>query len=88
MARTDFGPEVKASMQDNANTPAPQRDPGAPKNPGSVVAREGRDSSGVPGTPPRSEPPRPIVGGAPGDLHHVAAAASIAHAILGNRGLR
>lgn len=113
MPRSNFGPEVKASMQGNANTPAkgvPR--PAGPKPPGAQVAQEGRDSSGNTGLPPVTrlpgpgrggmpgmgsglKPPGPIrpqTGGLPGgggpDLPHIAAAAGIAHAILGNRGIR
>ena len=109
MARSDFGPEVKASMQPNANTPRQPPAPRGPTSPGQQVAESGRDSSGNPGIPPRAQGPGR--GGMPGMPHtappvnrvgpmptgtpmqgpglpHVAAAASIAHAILGNRGLR
>lgn len=108
MPRTNFGPEVKAAMQGNANTPAPRSAPRPPKSPGAQVAEEGRDSSGNTGLPPPNKLPGPGRGGMPGmvkgpapirpptgappggmpDPAHVAAAAGIAHAILGNRGLR
>lgn len=102
MPRSDFGPEVKASMQGNPNTPAPARAPKPMKSPGAQVSEQARDSSGNTDTPPK--PPGPGRGGMPGmvrgpgqampgggmppDAHHIAAAAGIAHAILGNRGLR
>lgn len=109
MPRSNFGPEVRASMQGNANSPVRTAPPRAPTSPGQQVAESGRDSSGNPGIPPRAPGPgrggmpgmphtapampRPgnVPGGMPGgggDIPHVAAAASIAHAILGNRGLR
>ena len=97
MARTDFGPEVKASMEPNANTP--EREPPA-------IARQERqmqkDSNESGARPPRIGPgrgamaqgapaqraPTPPIAPVPTDAHHIAAAASIAHAILGNRGIQ
>jgi len=95
MPRTDFGPEVKAGMQPNANRPNPPRAPRPAQNPGQQVSEEARDSSGNTGLPPRlpgpgsgGMPGMPQRGGMPPDAHHVAAASGIAHAILANRGLR
>lgn len=109
MPRTNFGPEVKAAMQGNANTPAPPRAPRPPTSPGAEVMQQGRDSSGNTGLPPPNKLPGPGRGGMPGmgrppgampasvagglpgggvTPQHIAAAAGIAHAILGNRGLR
>ena len=52
MARTDFGPEVKASMQGNANSSPRAQVPPRPRSPGQQAAMEGRDSSGNSGEPP------------------------------------
>src|SRR5215469_14443056 len=100
MARTDFGPEVKASMEGNANTPRRPPQPRGPVNPGSQVRGQEADSSGNNPNPPIQ--PRPVGPGAgrmpnmgrmpggpvvapnvPPGLHDTAAAAGIAHAILG-----
>lgn len=101
MARSDFGPEVKAAQQTNASPPrqppAP-RTTAPPKDSGNVPARDSATSrGGMPGMPHTMPPmqrmgPMPVgspamPSGSPG-IPHVAAAASIAHAILGNRGLR
>lgn len=115
MPRSDFGPEVKASMQGNANTPRPAPRPRPPQSPGQQVREQGADSSGATGLPPPNKMPGPGRGGMPGMPHpsmpirpqtgappggatggmptggpspaHALAAASIAHAILGNRGM-
>jgi hypothetical protein len=98
MPRTDFGPEVKASMQGNANSSPRAQVPPRPRSPGQQAAIEGRDSSGNSGEPPpgpklgvpgaRASVPTMRPPGGAGMPPHVGAAAGIAHAILANRGLR
>jgi len=84
---TNFGPEVKAAMDEPASPPRPRQ-------PGQIVNRASRKEvvptrSAMGGQETRVPVPRPAgVGGVlQGDVPHIAAATSIAHAILNKRGL-
>jgi len=91
MAKTDYGPEVQSAMKE---TPADRaRDKARGIKEGSaqdekIDRQPGNRAPMQPMPANMQQVPRPA-GDAPTppDLHHVAAAASIAHAILGNRGL-
>lgn len=102
MASTDYGPEIKSSMQ-NKFTPKPKRGSGGKVPPpnskkdtqaeakaeGDTPAEMARDKArGIVEGSPRDEALDTKSVGMPPDAHHVAAAAGIAHAILGNRGMR
>lgn len=92
MARGDYGPEIKDAIgsapkgkprvgpTDTAKSPtaAPPSARARPPNP--MQSAGGAGPSGVAVIAPRPG------GGIPPDLHHVAAAASIAHAILNRTG--
>lgn len=95
MAASDYGPEIKSSMQ---KKPSPGKAKGykdtkaEAKAEGDTPAEMARDKArGIAEGSPRDErldmksmPMHNV----PPDAHHVAAAAGIAHAILGNRGMR
>ena len=97
MARGNFDPEIKQAMQSKKEPPpdspaemaqdkARGIKPNSPEDQ-KLDAMEARRQQGKqPPIPPQHNPPgaQPHV---PPDAHHVAAAASIAHAILGSRGL-
>lgn len=84
---TNFGPEVKQAMDEPPTAPRARQ-------PGQLVNRAerkevvpGRGTLGAQET--RVPVPRPAGMGAPihGDIPHIAAATSIAHAILNKRGV-
>lgn len=87
MASGKFDPEIKQAMKPDSPQELKQDKkrgikPGSPED-AKLDAMEARRQQGKqPPIPPQHNPP-----GAPPDLHHVNAAASIAHAILGNRGV-
>jgi hypothetical protein len=99
MAATDYGSEIKSSMQ---KKPSPGK--GKPyketkaeaKAEGDTPAEMARDKArGIAEGSPRDETldmqtmrQSMPMHNVPPDAHHVAAAAGIAHAILGNRGMR
>ena len=100
MARGDYGPEIRTSMATGrpprkAATPPresiadKQRDAqrgikeGSPQD--QKLDAQPRNQA-PPQRPPMQGPPQAVPGGTPSDLHHVAAATSIAHAILGRSG--
>lgn len=82
MARSDFGPEVKQAMNDSGDAPPRSQKLPSAKPPG----MPSRNPVQAPPMAQQHQPASPIPAGAP-DAHHVAAAASIAHAILGHRGM-
>jgi hypothetical protein len=109
MAATDYGPEIKSSMQNkfrvkpkrgvggqgspakkNLVTSVRAKDsPAQAKAEGDTPAEMARDKArGIVEGSPRDEALDAKSVGMPPDAHHVAAAAGIAHAILGNRGMR
>lgn len=96
MASTDYGPEVRGAMQ-NAKPKQPKfpprkganpqsaKEPGPEDNPADMARDKAR---GIIEGSPQDEALDAKSVGMPPDAHHVAAAAGIAHAILGNRGMR
>jgi hypothetical protein len=100
MAKNTFAPEVKAAMaetpadraRDKAagikeGSPADEKLDAMPANRGTTLSQGMQNAR----QPPMQRGPAlnvPPPGAIPSDMHHVSAAAGIAHAILGNRGLR
>lgn len=94
MARGDYAPEIKQSMGSSVGKPRVKTAP--PKESPADLARDTK--AGIKQNSPQDQkldampqnqmrPQMPMQGGPP-DAHHVAAAAGIAHAILGGRGMR
>jgi hypothetical protein len=96
MAASDYGPEIKSSMQKKSSPGKAKgyKDTKAEaKAEGDTPAEMARDKSrGIVDGSPRDEAldakQMMPMHNVPPDAHHVAAAAGIAHAILGNRGMR
>ena len=97
MARGDYGPEVKSSMQSPVKRPS-QVKKGVPQSPAQEVSNARKPTSPAPGGGPAvgplpAGPPVGSAGSASGTPPasgippHVQAAAGIAHAILANRGM-
>lgn len=95
MARGDYGPEIKGAMggsppgkpRTTPPTPSPMaaaRDVGAGVKPNEPPAPGGSPMQRPPGVVPVGA--RPPGAGMPPDVAHVAAATSIAHAILNRAG--
>ena len=92
MAASDYGPEIKASMSKPSMKPhvggggkpriEPMRAGAGPKTPPDP---QPAGPTAAPRIPVNTAPPR-IAEQAPSNPNHILAAASIAHAILGNRG--
>lgn len=93
MARGDFSPEIKSSMGQTVGKPRINKTP--PKESPADLSRD--KAAGIKQNSPQDQkldampqnqmrPQMPMQGGPP-DAHHVAAAAGIAHAILGRRGM-
>lgn len=95
MAKGSFDPEIKQAMAESPadrardkaqgikeGSPQDQRLDALPANRPPTTLRQGMANARAPAPPPMH------TGVLPPDLHHVSAAAGIAHAILGNRGLR
>jgi hypothetical protein len=97
MARGDYGPEIKTAM---ASGKAPKKSMTPPRESAADKQRDvtkgikegSAQDSKLDAMPANQAPPQqmpqhmPMQGGTPSDLHHVAAATSIAHAILGRSG--
>ena len=88
MARGNYGPEIKGAIN-SAPKGKPRRGPETPADKARDVGKGIKEGSAqdmkldaLPGN--RASPAQG--GNAPPDLHHVAAATSIAHAILGRAG--
>jgi hypothetical protein len=102
MPRGDYTPEIKKSLGTSkpgrVNTTPARKDPAAvvgrgvgTKEKDATTAARGATPTALPGSiqhPPGNPPQLPPASHAGGgtDVHHVAAATSIAHAILGHRG--
>ena len=98
MARQGFEPEIRTAMATGRppkkNTSPPRESPADMARDKAKGIKEGSSQDqqldSVPSNqamPPQMQrPPQPMQGGTPPDLHHVAAATSIAHAILGRSG--
>lgn len=93
MARGDYAPEIKQSMGSSVGKPRVKTAP--PKESPADLARDTK--AGIKQNSPQDQKldampqnqmkmPMQMQGGPP-DAHHVAAAAGIAHAILGHRGM-
>jgi hypothetical protein len=90
MAKTDYGPEVKSAMQETPADRARDKARGIKENSAQDAKIDARPGNQMPhNMPPNMQamPRPPGDAPTPPDMHHVAAATSIAHAILGNRGL-
>lgn len=101
MPRGNYGPEIKASMGTGRSGRVPMSPPRESPADVARDASKGIKEGSAQDTkldampqnqvkPPRVAgavvPARPVGAAPPADLHHVAAATSIAHAILGGRG--
>lgn len=89
MAKSNFDSEIKSSMAEKKGAPPSPKAPARPRSP--PVPRPPSGADTLPPNVQRGADPTAIKSVAsnmpgPPDLHHVNAAASIAHAILGNRG--
>ena len=101
MARGNFEPEIRTAMATGKgprkNTSPPRESPADQARDKAKGIKEGSSQDqkldAMPSNqvkaampPQMQQPPQPMQGGTPPDLHHVAAATSIAHAILGRSG--
>ena len=91
MPRGNFEPEIKTAM---ADSPLGRVNKTPPKQSPSAVAKQPPVAKAAPQSSPQGPPQvmspdatGPTAGGMPPLPHQVAAATSIAHAILGKRGL-